>query len=53
MNHCGRVTQSEPLTASIVESITTGPELVPLLTKVPRTCRLFSDASSVSFLTES
>jgi hypothetical protein len=34
-------------------SMTTGPELVPLLTSVPRTCRLSSDAASVSLPTES
>ena len=40
----GRVTQIEPLTASSVVSITTGPEVVPLLTNVPRGCRLLSTA---------
>ena len=49
----GRVTQSEPFTASSVVSITTGPELVPLLTRCPRGCRLSSEAISVSLPTES
>jgi NADPH2:quinone reductase len=35
----GRVIHSEPLAASSVTSNTTGPELVPLLTSVPRFCR--------------
>ncbi len=41
------------MTASVVVSMTTGPDEVPLLTRVPRTCRLFSEASSVSLPTES
>ena len=40
-------------TASSVVSITTGPEVVPLLTSVPRGCRLSSEAISVSLPTES
>ena len=40
------------LLVSIV-SITTGPDVVPLLTRVPRGCRLSSDAISVSLPTES
>ena len=35
------------------ESMTTGPEVVPLLTSVPRTFRLSSEAASVSLPTES
>ena len=49
----GRVTQSEPLAASVIVSMTTGPEVVPLLTKVPRTCKLSIEAWTVSLPTES
>ena len=45
--------QMEPLTASSVVSITTGPDVVPLLTSVPRGWRLSSEAISVSLPTES
>jgi hypothetical protein len=47
------VTQIEPLMASICESISTGPDEVPLLTSEPRGCRLSSEAISVSLPTES
>jgi hypothetical protein len=49
----GRVTQIEPLAASSIVSMTTGPDEVPLLTSVPRGCRLSSEAVSVSLPTES
>jgi len=47
------VFQIEPFIASSMVSITTGPELVPLLTREPRGCRLSSEDISVSLPTES
>ena len=47
------MSHTEPCRASCALSTTTGPELVPLLTSEPRTCRLPSEAISVSCPTES